>query len=112
MSEILRSDMEALTQHLRRKMKSLVQEQKRTLRDARANYLNKLVDLLICDHIEWHTSKDLQVLSSHDPMRPVHSQPFVAPYGGRVRVSFSFSLPDMRGLFDEGVGISSTEVAG
>ena len=47
--------MEALPQHLKRKIKSLVQRQKKTLRDARADYLDELMDLLICYHIEWHT---------------------------------------------------------
>ena len=60
------------------------------------------MDVLIRNCVEWHTRKNLQVLSSHDPMCPFHRQSLIVPDSRRVRIS----------LFKEGVGISSTEVAG
>ena len=64
------------------------------------------MDLLVGNHIEWYAVEDLQILNRHDPIRPVHSQAPVTPY------DFSLSLPDTCNLFEEGVGISSTKVAG
>ena len=60
------------------------------------------MDVLIRNCVEWHTRKNLQVLSSHDPMCPFHRQSLVVLDGRRVRID----------LFEEGVGISSIEVAG
>ena len=62
--------------------------------------------------IEGHTRDDLQVLSSHGPVCPFHRQPLSSQTLDERELAFSFTLSVTRGLFEVGVGISSTEVAG
>ena len=70
------------------------------------------MDLLVCDHIEWHAVKGFQVLSHHDPYARSTTRPLSLHTVDQWESTFSLSLPDTRNLFEERVGISSTEVAG
>ena len=48
------------------------ERKRKKLKDAQAFYLDELVDVLIRNRVEWHIGKKLQVLSSHDPVCPLH----------------------------------------
>ena len=74
-------------------------------------YLHDLMYMLAHNHVERHFKKDFKVLSLHNVMCPLHGHTLIVP-DGRTTLSFSFSLADSRCLFDDGVGMSSTEVAG
>ena len=49
-------------------------------------YLNKSMDVTTCHSIEGHPREDFEILSSDNPMSPVHRQPLVTPNGGRTGV--------------------------
>ena len=70
--------------------------------------MNQFVDVTSHNLVEGHARDDLQVLISHDLVRPFHCQPLVVP--NTRQTGINFLLPFV-GHPQAGVGISLTEVA-
>ena len=73
-------------------------------------YLDDPVYMLTRNYVERHSRKDLEVLSLYNVMCPLHGHTLVIP-DGRTHFPLLLLLSETRCLLEEGVGISSTEVA-
>ena len=67
-------------------VKRMLKKKKKTL------YLNESVNMTAGHSVGGHLEKNLKVVSSDNPMSPVHSQSLVTPDGRRARINLLLVL--------------------